>query len=156
MSTLILEKQADCTYETSEVTVTVSAPTQFLLKSNDSVNGQIYFNGVLVAKLTSSNPYVAQAVGDYTAMLVGQCKRGRIYTSDMADFPLLDQDVNIQNDCAGSLVPAQAATRVSIVGTENTLNVRVVEQCDQISDYESACASDDGRLIFNRHNYITT
>lgn len=148
MSTLILEKLADCTAETVETTVTVDNPTQFLLRSNTSVTGQIRFNGALVAMLTSSNPtYVANAVGDYTVQLVGQCNTGQVYISDVNDLSILTQTVNIQSDCEGSLVEAEANRRVSIVGTENTLNVRVVEQCDQFSDYEAACASDDGRLI---------
>lgn len=148
MSTLILTKERDCNAESTQTTVTITNPTQFLLRSNDSITGEIEFNGVVVATLNSSHPtYVASAVGDYTIRLTGQCKVGRVYTSDVNDLSFVTQTTNIQDDCAGSLVPAEVNRRVSIVGTENTLNVRIVEQCDQNNDYESACASDDGRLI---------
>ena len=86
MSTLILEKTQDCSVEFVEETVTVNNPTQFLLRTNSSANGQIYFNGVLVAVLSTTNrTYVAEAVGDYTVQLIGTCTIARIYTSLISD-----------------------------------------------------------------------
>lgn len=141
--------------ERLETTVTVTQPTQFTLTANDSVNGQIYFEGALVFVLRSSTPtWIARAVGDYTVVMIGRCQSGQICTSIVADPPSItapptpvNSDVLI--DCEGATEVASVNQVVSIAGSERPINVRVVEQCSALdgSDYELVCASTDGRVL---------
>lgn len=142
MSELILSV-VDC--EPSSTTVTTTEPTQFILSGSDAT-ATIALNGIGVTTLRPSNRvYYAEIVGEYEIRLQSSCGGASVYTNVLT----FNTSVINGGDCNSSNLDTDVPVtgRVSIVGSERPLHVRVIEQCDQNNDYEIACASDDGRLV---------
>lgn len=155
MSVVVLSKTADCSANTVETVVNITAPTQFILQGkHPSTNAQIEFGGAIVANLSSSNPtYDAIAEGDYTVKIKGQCVGASVCIADIVDPPIniapTSENSDVEIDCVGTTTQEVVNQRVSIVGAERPINVRLVEDCNPavLQDYEIVCASTDGRLL---------
>jgi len=82
MSTLILEKLANCTESVQTTVAVVVEPVLFTLNTNGNGNATIHLTGALVATLNHGNPsFEALAAGDYVVSLVGECSKSSVYTS---------------------------------------------------------------------------
>jgi len=83
MSTLILEKDADCTGSV-ETTIAVVTPVLLTLDTKSSVNAIVTLTGALMATLSRGHPFVElKASGDYKIVIVGQCSKASVYISPL-------------------------------------------------------------------------